>query len=282
MRIQVAGLLLLILAAGFTDTAQAQDIALAEHRSRVQIPRAGQGPYVLEVHVPAQTLRGDQFRVSFRRPLAGSAPVNAFGRVQTGQGQQVAIESLTLQVEGFEVDAAVRTTEIYGFSHEVISPRDAPSTGAAPARAAARRIRLTIPLPDVVLADLSAATTAADGHKEWINLLSVSSPVPKPGSGTPASGGVKLATALTGTAPPPRLEFDVEMGALQRELALAHREGSALVVEVRGWDPDSKHVRTYKLQNVFVKKYQLGRTGARVVIETGPPAGSMRAPARSN
>lgn len=282
MRIRVSGSLLLIMAAGFTPTAQAQDVALAEHRSRVQIPLAGQGPYVLEVHVPAQKLQGDRFAVSFRRPVAGSAPVSAFGRVQTGQAQEVAIERLTLQVEGFEVDAASDGTMIWGFSHQVSAPRDARSTAGAPAVAEQPRIRLTIPLPDVVLADLSAAKTASKSHEGWINLLSVDQGGHTPGSGPDASGGVTFPTALVGTTPPPRLEFDVEAGALQRALARAHEERSVLAVEVRGWDSKTKRQMTWKLERVFVSSYQRGSTGARVVIETGPAAGSMRAPAMSN
>lgn len=281
MRIHGFGLLLTMLAGGFAPTAQAQDISLAEHRSRVQIPRTGLGPYVLEVHVPAQTLQGDRFRVSFRRPVPGSTAVSAFGRVQPGQGQEVAMERLILQAEGFEVDAASDGTVIWGFSHQVSAPRDASSTGGTPRGEGALRIRLAIPLPDVVLADLSAATTASEDHKGWINLLSVDQGGHVPGSNAAAGGGVTFVTKLAGTAPP-RLEFDVEAGVLQRELARAHRERSVLAVTVRGWDPDSKLVRTYKLQDVWVKNYQGGSTGARVVIETGPPAGSIRAPARSN
>lgn len=91
-----------------------------------------------------------------------------------------------------------------------------------------------------------------------------------------------FSAALTGTAPPPRLEFDVDSGALQRTLARAHEQRSVMAVEVRGWDPKTKHVRTWKLERVFVKSYQVRGAGARVVIETAPPAGPMRAPARSN
>lgn len=126
------------------------------------------------------------------------------------------------------------------------------------------------------------ATTASEDHRGWINLRSVGEPEHKPGAGAAASGGVTFVTKLTGKAPPARLEFDVEAGALQRELARAHRERSVRSVTVRGWDPDSKLVRTYTLQDAYVKKYQGGSTGARVVIETGPPAGAMRVPARSN
>lgn len=282
MRTHVRGLLFTMLAAGFAPGAQAQDIALTEHRSRVQIPQTGQEPYVLEVHVPAQTLRGDRFRVSFRRPVAGSAPVRAFGRVEAGQAQQVAMERLTLQVEGFEVNAARDRTEIWGFSHEVDSPRDARSTADAPAGAAAARIRLTIPLPDLVLADLSAATTASEDHEGWINLVSVSQSGRAPGSSASASGGVTFPMAVTGSAPPPRLEFEVESGPLQRALASAHEDRSAVAVEVRGWDLKTKRQIAWKLERVFVSSYRGEGTGARVVIETGSPPGSMRAPTRSN
>lgn len=282
MRIHVSVLLLTMLAAGFAPTAHAQDIALTEHRSRVQIPQTGQGPYVLDIHIPAQTLQGDRFRVSLRRPVAGSAPVSAFGRVQTGQAQEVATERLALQVEGFELDAASDRTVIWGFSHEMSAPRDARSTGDAPAGPGAPRIRLTISLPDPVLADLSATATASEAHKGWINLLSVDQGGHVPGSRAAASGDVTFSTALAGRAPPSRLEFQVESGALQREFARAHEEGSTLAVTVRGWDAVSKQPITYKLERVFVKKYQGGSSGALVVIETGPPAGSIRAPARSN
>lgn len=283
MRIHVGGLLLTMLAAGFAPAAPAQDIALTEHRSRVQIPQTGHAPYVLEVHIPAQSLQGDRFRVSLRRPVTGSAPVSAVGRVEGGQRPQVAMEGLTLQVEGFEVDAASDRTVIWGFSHEISSPRDARSTGAAPAGARAPRVRLAIPLPDLVLADLSAST-ASEAHKGWVDVQSVGLSGRTPASGGAAGGDVTFVTGLTDAAPPPRLEFEVETGALQRKLARAHQEGSALTVTVRGWDPETKQARTYKLHDVWVKSYdyQGGSTGARVVIETGPPTGSMRAPARSN
>lgn len=294
MRIHVWGALLTTLATGFAPAAQAQNIALTEHRSRVQIPRTGQGPYVLEVHVPAQTLQGDRFRVSLRPTQDGASPIATFGRVEPGRtGQagwapaieeglvagEVGMESLKLTAEGFQLDAATDKQEIYGFSHEVQSPRDAASTGAP---VPARRVRLSIPLPDVVRNDLSGAGTAAKDHKGWINLLSVGHGGHTPGSGVPASGDVTFSAALTGTAPPPRLEFDVESGALQRTLARAHEARSAVAVEVRGWDPRTKRQATWKLERVFVKSYQSRGTGARVVIETGPAAGSTRAPARSN
>lgn len=129
---------------------------------------------------------------------------------------------------------------------------------------------------------IASTPSPSEDHKGWIDVQSVGLGVHKPGSGSAASGDVTFSTALSGTAPPSRLEFDVEVGALPRELARAHRERSVLGVTVRGWDPDRKLVRTCTLHDVYVKKYQGGSTGARVVIETGPPAGPMRTPTRSN
>lgn len=71
-------------------------------------------------------------------------------------------------------------------------------------------------------------------------------------------------------------------GALQRALARAHEERSTRSVEVRGWDAVTKRPVTYKLERVFVRSYSDGSSGARVVIETGPPVGPRRAPASSN
>ena len=127
----------------------------------VEIPRAEGASYVLRVEVPEQEIVGGRVRVMMHGPNPEAAFVAAYGRFAlTGEpvrakddpaaasGSDVAMESLQLVTEGLRIDPPARqagredSIMVIGYSHEVLSPRDAAPVANA---------EIVVPLPDSIL-----------------------------------------------------------------------------------------------------------------------------------
>lgn len=118
-----------------------------------------------------------------------------------------------------------------------------------------------------------------NSHDKWVDVLSISQSIHKPGSGAgaPTTGKASLASPPDNTRSPTRLVLDIPMGTLQQELARAHRQQTSFDVTTRGTDPRGAYIE-WKLERAKVVSYSMSGAAdgsVRVVLEAGrgAPAG---------
>lgn len=123
-----------------------------------------------------------------------------------------------------------------------------------------------------LLASPTPALAQSDDHAGWVDVISITPILTKPGGGATASttGKARLAEPPANTRRPARLALLVPRGPVQQALARAHRDRTAFDLTTGGKSAQGTYLK-WELKNAQVVNYQVNSAdnGARVVIRAG-------------